>query len=229
MPPTIALGLVGLLLVTISGTALAASGVSRYDSSYAVEGTSWGGGSVVYKTGSGKPNFLRATAHGDIVQFVAPYLALVSIRQGTISGARVRYTGMTGGRLDWVVTGSFARTESGGVGFGVGTQIQHRIVLQLIDVTTSKIVAVGPAFALADVTVDCGWLVYPVGVGGCDNTTSDTFPSLATGHFSGLAIRYGNSCTIRVYVATTIAAEGFGLGLDGTTTAQSLSATFSWK
>ncbi len=214
--------LLAALLLAASTASVSAASVS-FSSSYAVEisgGT--GNGSVTYKVGSGVTGFLRATATADVF---SNWYTLVSARQGRISSTSVRYTGATGGALTVRVTGDFSRDLSGGVSIASGAGFRHLIHVVLRDVSAAKDVR---TWTFIDEEILCGGLVYPAGVGGCNGNPSDSFPSSWARAASGSGITNGHSYQIRIFTTSMISAVGLVAGLQGRTTARSLSGSISW-
>jgi len=216
--------LASAILIALSASPVWAvqSNVS-FAGSYAGELDSYGGGSVTYKAGSGVTNYLRATAAGD-----ASGLGYntVSIRQGRItSSPAIHFSGPTNGHITVKINGTFTRDLSGGISIANGAGYRHQIALVLRDQSAGTDVR---TWTLVDEEILCGGLVYPVGLGGCNGATSDTYPSAFTRTASGTGIVSGHNYVVRVLVASIINAAGLAGGLQGRTTARDLSGTLSW-
>ena len=195
-----------------------------FSGSYAAELDHYGpGGSVTYKFGSGISNYLRATAAGDAV--AVPTLMLLSVRQGRISSSSVIYGGANGGSITVRLNGDLTRDLNGGLSLVNGASFHHQIAIALRDLTTAQDIR---NWAFADEEILCGGLVYPVGIGGCNGTAAETYPSAFARTASGGGIVSGHQYVIRVYVASFVSAVGIAFGLQAKTTARNLSGSISW-
>lgn len=211
------------LTLTLAGNALAVS--VSWNSSFATQTASSGSEGAVTSTTSS--NFLRAQAHGTILQAGPVFVpTTVSMREGTIASSGVRYGGANGGRVNWWANGNFSRTLSGGISIANGAQFTHIIKFELVD-TTQNFKVLG-SWTFQNETINCGGLVYPVGLGGCDQPTSDTYPNGMSLTTTGSSVKNGDTLKVRVRVYSRIVAMGLAIGLDGRTQASGLSGGVSW-
>ena len=87
----------------------------------------------------------------------------------------MKYTGANGGAISWTTNGNFSRTLSGGIGIANGAIFKEHHLPELVDQTQSnKVLGV---WTHVNDSIICGGLVYPIGLGGCNDSMSDTFGS----------------------------------------------------
>ncbi len=191
--------------------------------SYAIEMDGYGSGSVTAKAGSGNTNFLRATAHGDVVAL--GLWVNLSMKSGRISSTSVLYTGQTGGSIKVTLHGNFSRELNGGLSIGNGASFRHIIAMSLYDMNKPGDIR---NWNLVNEEILCGGLAYPIGLGGCNGTASNTYGANWNRTAAGSGIVSGHRYTIRVYVASLVGGTGIAFGLQAKTTAQDMTGTISW-
>jgi hypothetical protein len=211
------------IAVIAAGPLPASAASASFASSYAVELDGFGPGSITAKAGSGNPNFLRATAVGDVVA-LGVWVNL-SFKSGRISSMSVTYSGPSNGSIKLTLKGDFSRELNGGFSIGNGASYRHIISVALRDMTTGTDIR---TWNMVNEELLCGGLAYPVGLGGCNGTHSDTYPSTFTKTATGAGIVSGHRYNIRVYVAALISGTGIAFGLQAKTTAKQLTGTLAW-
>jgi hypothetical protein len=216
------LGLVFAVILLASSASTAAAASVSFANSYAGVVGGFGDGSITYQASSGVSNFLRATASANVVM---PSWANLSTWSGRMTSSAVKYTGATNGSITVKLNGTFTRDLSGGFSLVNGAAFYHQIVVALRDQSTATDIR---SWNYVSETILCGGLAYPIGAGGCNGATSDTYPSSVTKLASGSGIVNGHNYVIRVYVVSDIDGGGAVFGLQGRTTARDMTGSLNW-
>jgi len=137
-----------------------------------------------------------------------------------------KYTGTTNAQLNWHVKGTFGFNNNTGGGV-YGTTVRNVVYVQLYDVTTGEVMSM---VTVGNNTSNCGAIVYPVGLGGCDRPLSGSFALDTYVTSDGGGITNGNYYTIRVIADAEVdRALGVVYGFYAETFAYSIAASASWS